>query len=64
MSPLSGLRRDDLYDESKPIVKEALRRLPENEQHLRHYRMKRAIDLTIKHKLLPRENWTTPEEVS
>ena len=42
---------------------EALRRLNEDEQNLRLYRIKRALDLSMKHQLLPKEDWTKPTEV-
>lgn len=58
-----GLRREDLYDDDYADVQEAIRRLPEHEKNLRLYRLKRALDLTIKHAILPREQWTKPEEV-
>lgn len=47
-----------------PDVVEALRRLPESEKNLRQYRIKRALDLSMKHSLLPQDQWTKPEEVS
>ena len=50
--------------EEDPVVKEAVRRLPQEEQDLRLFRLKRALDLSVKKSLLPREQWTTPEEVS
>ena len=49
--------------EELPEVKEALRRLPEEEQYLRLFRIKRALDLSLKHAQLPKEQWTKPEEV-
>jgi ubiquinol-cytochrome c reductase subunit 7 len=57
------LLRDDLYDENYADVTEALRRLPEREMNLRQYRLKRALDLSMKHAHLPRDQWTKPEEV-
>lgn len=57
-----GLRREDLYDDDYDDVKEAIRRLPETELNLRTYRIKRALDLTLKHSILPREQWTKAEE--
>ena len=60
-----GLRREDLYNEDgNPEVTEAIRRLPEEEKSLRLYRIMRAVDLTTKHAILPRDQWTKPEEVS
>ena len=49
--------------EERPDVAEAIRRLPEKEQNLRIFRIKRALDLSLKHSQLPREQWTKPEEV-
>ncbi|KAL4698058.1 hypothetical protein H8957_001031 [Semnopithecus entellus] len=46
-----GLMRDDTIYE-KEDVKQAIRRLPEN----------RALDLTMKHQILPKEQWTKYEE--
>uniref|UniRef100_A0A8C9GR04 Cytochrome b-c1 complex subunit 7 n=1 Tax=Piliocolobus tephrosceles TaxID=591936 RepID=A0A8C9GR04_9PRIM len=46
-----GLMRDDTIYE-KEDVKEAIRRLPEN----------RALDLTMKHQILPKEQWWTKYE--
>ena len=59
-----GLRKDDLMnEEDMPELVEAVRRLPEEEQNLRIFRMKRALDLSMKHQILPKEEWTKPEEV-
>ena len=60
----SGLLREDLYNEAEADVSEAVRRLPEKEQQLRLFRLKRALDLSLKHSLLPKEQWTTAEQVS
>lgn len=62
--PSVGLRREDLLNEDFPEIREAVRRLPEVERNLRHYRMKRALDLDLKRSILPRDQWTKPEEVS
>ena len=60
----AGLRREDLYnEEGQPEVTEAIRRLPEEERNLRTYRIVRALDLTMKHAILPKDQWTKPEEV-
>jgi hypothetical protein len=55
--------RDDLLDES-PVVKEALRRLPENLQDERVFRIVRAGYLCLKKDVLPKEQWTKLEDVS
>jgi ubiquinol-cytochrome c reductase subunit 7 len=44
-------------------VKEAVRRLPENLYNDRMFRIKRALDLTMRHQILPKEQWTKYEEV-
>ncbi|XP_071378132.1 cytochrome b-c1 complex subunit 7 [Centroberyx affinis] len=56
-----GLMRDDtIYEDSD--VKEAVRRLPENLYNDRTFRIKRALDLSMKHKILPEDQWTKYEE--
>ena len=50
--------------EEDPDVAEAVRRLPKNEKEDRYFRFKRALDLSMKHRILPRDQWTRPEEVS
>lgn len=57
-----GLHRDDtIYEDSD--VQEALRRLPENQYNERVFRIKRALDLSMKQQILPKEMWTKFEEV-
>lgn len=63
INSVPGLRREDLYMEEDLEIAEAVRRLPEEERNLRQYRIKRAMDLTIKHAILPKDQWTKPEEV-
>uniref|UniRef100_A0A1A8I5T1 Cytochrome b-c1 complex subunit 7 n=1 Tax=Nothobranchius kuhntae TaxID=321403 RepID=A0A1A8I5T1_NOTKU len=56
-----GLMRDDtLYEDAD--VKEAVRRLPEKVYNDRMFRVKRAIDLTMKQQILPKDQWTKFEE--
>ncbi|XP_057684168.1 cytochrome b-c1 complex subunit 7 [Corythoichthys intestinalis] len=56
-----GLMYDDtIYEDDD--VKEAVRRLPENLYNDRIFRIKRALDLTMKHQILPKEQWTKYEE--
>ena len=52
-----------MNEEDMPELTEAVRRLSEEEQNLRMFRIKRALDLSMKHQLLPKEEWTKPEEV-
>ncbi|XP_023224447.1 cytochrome b-c1 complex subunit 7-like [Centruroides sculpturatus] len=56
-----GLRYDDLLDET-PVVKEAVRRLPAKEYHERSYRIIRAMQYSLMHRILPKEQWTKFEE--
>ena len=60
---LPGLRREDLIMEEYPGVREALRRLPEDVIHVRNYRLARAIDLSMKHRILPESEWINTDEV-
>ncbi|KAJ6697887.1 UBIQUINOL-CYTOCHROME C REDUCTASE COMPLEX 14 KD PROTEIN [Salix purpurea] len=49
-----GLRYDDLYDPYYELdIKEALNRLPREIVDARHQRLKRAMDLSMKHEYLP-----------
>uniref|UniRef100_K3ZY52 Cytochrome b-c1 complex subunit 7 n=1 Tax=Setaria italica TaxID=4555 RepID=K3ZY52_SETIT len=51
-----GLRYDDLYDPYHDLdIKEALSRLPREVVDARNQRLKRAMDLSMKHKYLPDE---------
>ncbi|GFP93750.1 cytochrome b-c1 complex subunit 7 [Phtheirospermum japonicum] len=51
-----GLRYDDLYDPMYDLdVKEALNRLPREIVDARNQRLKRAIDLSMKHAYLPED---------
>ncbi|KAL5217415.1 hypothetical protein ABZP36_018099 [Zizania latifolia] len=48
-----GLRYDDLYDPKHDLdIKEALERLPREVVDARHQRLKRAMDLSMKHQYL------------
>ncbi|XP_017282194.1 cytochrome b-c1 complex subunit 7 [Kryptolebias marmoratus] len=55
-----GLRADDLIYETND-VKEALKRLPEDVYNERMFRMKRAMHVSMKHQILPKEEWTKYE---
>ncbi|KQK20413.1 cytochrome b-c1 complex subunit 7 [Brachypodium distachyon] len=49
-----GLRYDDLYDPYNDLdIKEALARLPREVVDARNQRLKRAMDLSMKHQYLP-----------
>ncbi|KAM6959035.1 cytochrome b-c1 complex subunit 7 [Aplochiton taeniatus] len=56
-----GLMRDDTIHEDGD-VKEALRRLPDNVYNDRMFRIKRALDLSMKQSVLPKSQWTQYEE--
>nr|XP_054345000.1 cytochrome b-c1 complex subunit 7-like [Pongo pygmaeus]XP_054412148.1 cytochrome b-c1 complex subunit 7-like [Pongo abelii] len=56
-----GLMRDDTTYENED-VKEAIRRLSENLYNDRMFHMKRALDLSMKHQILPKEQRTKYEE--
>lgn len=55
------MRDDTIHEDSD--VKEALRRLPEKEYNDRIFRIKRALDLSMKMQILPKDQWTKYEEV-
>lgn len=54
--------RDDTIHEDLD-VKEALRRLPETVYNDRMFRIKRALDLSMKQQILHKNQWTKFEEV-
>ena len=60
--PSLGLLRDDTMYENDD-VKEALKRIPERMYNDRVFRVKRALDLSMKQQILPKDQWTKYEEV-
>ncbi|KAK8224512.1 ubiquinol-cytochrome c reductase complex 14 kDa protein [Phyllosticta capitalensis] len=58
-----GLRADDLIPEESEVVLKALKRLSPKESYDRVFRMRRAFQCSLSHQLLPKEQWTKPEEV-
>eukprot|EP00468_Gymnochlora_sp_CCMP2014_P011028 CAMPEP_0167757996 /NCGR_PEP_ID=MMETSP0110_2-20121227/10229_1 /TAXON_ID=629695 /ORGANISM="Gymnochlora sp., Strain CCMP2014" /LENGTH=106 /DNA_ID=CAMNT_0007644235 /DNA_START=24 /DNA_END=344 /DNA_ORIENTATION=+ len=48
-----GLRYDDLLIETDPDVITAINRLPARERALRQMRLKRALDIELKHSYIP-----------
>ncbi|XP_037058210.1 cytochrome b-c1 complex subunit 7-like [Peromyscus leucopus] len=54
------MRDDTIYKTED--VKEAIRRLSENLYNDRMFQVKRALDLTMKHQILPKEQRTKYEE--
>ncbi|KAK4249083.1 cytochrome b-c1 complex subunit 7 [Corynascus novoguineensis] len=57
-----GLKADDLILEENETVLQALSRLPPKENYDRIYRIRRATQLSLQHKILPKHEWTKPEE--
>ncbi|KAF2648505.1 14 kDa subunit of cytochrome bd ubiquinol oxidase [Lophiostoma macrostomum CBS 122681] len=57
-----GLRADDLIPEENEVVQLALKRLPPKDAYDRVYRLRRAFQCSVSHQLLPKEQWTKPEE--
>ncbi|KAF2740690.1 14 kDa subunit of cytochrome bd ubiquinol oxidase [Polyplosphaeria fusca] len=57
-----GLRCDDLIPEENDIVQLALKRLPPKEAYDRVFRLRRAFQCSVTHHLLPKEEWTKPDE--
>merc|ERR1711976_167614 len=58
--PQLGLMRDDILYET-PEVAEAIRRLPKDVYDKRIFRITRAINLSNKKIILPKEEWTQYE---
>ncbi|KAI4871814.1 hypothetical protein NFI96_016372 [Prochilodus magdalenae] len=54
------MRDDTIYEDGD--VKEAIRRLPEPVYNDRMFRIKRALDLSMKQQILPKTQWTKYEE--
>ncbi|RDA94230.1 hypothetical protein CP533_0584 [Ophiocordyceps camponoti-saundersi (nom. inval.)] len=57
-----GLKYDDLLEEEREAVQIALKRLTPKEAYDRVFRIRRSTQLSYQHKLLPRNQWTKPEE--
>lgn len=56
-------RADDLIIEENEDVIKALKRLPPQASYDRVYRIRRAFQCSTVHQLLPKDQWTKPEEV-
>lgn len=54
---------DDLIVEENEDVIKALKRLSPQDSYDRVYRIRRAMQCSLSHKLLPKEEWTKIEEV-
>ncbi|KAF8326352.1 ubiquinol-cytochrome-c reductase complex subunit 6 [Cantharellus anzutake] len=57
-----GLRYDDLLIEERDDVAKALQRLSPAEQYDRAWRIRRAVQLSILHQNLPKDQWTPVKE--
>lgn len=70
MQPASQTRRliprvhraDDLIPEESAVVQQAIGRLSPQVKYDRVFRMRRATQLSLQHKLLPKTQWTKPDE--
>lgn len=60
--PPKTYRADDLIPEESPTAQAALARMSEKERYDRIFRIRRAVQLSIAHKLLPKAEWTKVEE--
>ncbi|KAF7547275.1 hypothetical protein G7Z17_g7849 [Cylindrodendrum hubeiense] len=56
-----GLRYDDLLEEENDAAQKALKRISATESYERIYRIRRAVQCSYQHKLLPKEQWITTE---
>ncbi|KAH7148486.1 cytochrome b-c1 complex subunit 7 [Dactylonectria macrodidyma] len=54
-----GLRYDDLLEEENDAAQKALKRISAKESYERIYRIRRAVQCSYQHKLLPQDQWTT-----
>lgn len=57
-----GLRYDDLLPEENDAMEIALKRLPKLEAYDRVYRLRVALQCSLSHTLLPKNQWVKPEE--
>jgi Ubiquinol-cytochrome C reductase complex 14kD subunit len=59
-----GLIKDDLIDDEHEVVREAIRRLPEEVQLARMFRLKRAVQAHTNRDTLPETEWTPLDQVA
>ncbi|KZT65456.1 14 kDa subunit of cytochrome bd ubiquinol oxidase [Daedalea quercina L-15889] len=57
-----GYKYDDLILEERDDVQRALARLTPREAYDRQYRLKRASQCSVLHDVLPKDQWTKPQE--
>lgn len=55
-------RADDLISEENETVALALKRLPASDSYDRVFRIRRAMQASLTQKLIPKAEWTKPEE--
>jgi ubiquinol-cytochrome C reductase complex subunit VI len=61
----SNSRYDDILDvEESDVGQMALKRLSAKDSYDRVYRIRRAVQLSLQHKILPKDEWTKMEDVS
>jgi ubiquinol-cytochrome c reductase subunit 7 len=60
--PCTSYRADDLIEEESETVQQALGRLSAKESYDRVFRIRRAVQASLQHKLLPKSEWTKAEE--
>ncbi|KAE8822320.1 hypothetical protein PTNB73_09517 [Pyrenophora teres f. teres] len=61
-APETAMGADDLLPEENDTVQNALKRLRPQDAYDRVFRLRRAFQLSMSHQLLPKEEWTKPEE--
>ena len=57
------MMRDDTIRDDTDVTKEAINRLPKDVYDERNYRISRAMYLSARHEILPKEEWMTLEKV-
>ncbi|KAI5837624.1 cytochrome b-c1 complex subunit 7 [Morchella snyderi] len=57
-----GLVADDLIAEETDVVQQAIKRLPPKVAYDRMYRMRRAVQCSVAHQILPKHEQTKPED--
>ncbi|KAH8155812.1 uncharacterized protein LAJ45_00824 [Morchella importuna] len=57
-----GLVADDLIIEETDVVQQAIKRLPPKVAYDRMFRMRRAVQCSVAHQILPKQDQTKPED--
>ncbi|GAA93414.1 hypothetical protein E5Q_00055 [Mixia osmundae IAM 14324] len=58
-----GLLGDDIIPDENPIVERALARLTDRQRYDRAFRLRTAVQCSVLHHDLPKDQWIKPEEV-